>query len=305
MLGKDGRALEYASAEVKGDREFVLKAVARNRMALKHAALELKDDREVVLAAVAKHARALAWASAGLQSDPEVVLAALAHNRMAMEYASVGLLADRDFMIAAVERSGWALAWASPAVQEDREVVLAAVAQAEGAICHAQLPELCRREAAYRESLLAEVGRARAPRLHPLQSIEFIAEIDGRVVDMRMAPPPIAGASQPRSPQARAVRSAGGWSQWQAAHQTSALQRLAFAACFTGLGALCDDLGVTPAQILFGLVRRGAGGYEKVARSAALLEMSAPAVAARAVAQGWHWRDVQVAVSREPELEAL
>lgn len=114
------------------------------------------------------------------------------------------------------------------------------------------------------------------------------AEMDGRVVDMRMVPPPIAGASQPRSVQARAVRSAGGWSPWQAVHQASALQRLAFAACFTGLGALCDDLGVTSAQILYGLVRRSAGGYEKVARSAALLDLSALAVAARAVAQGWH-----------------
>jgi hypothetical protein len=62
---------------MKGDRECVLEAVARNRMALKHASLELKGDREVLLAAVAKHAPALAWASARLQSDPEVVLAAL------------------------------------------------------------------------------------------------------------------------------------------------------------------------------------------------------------------------------------
>jgi hypothetical protein len=61
-VAKDGRALEYASAELKGDREVVLAAVAQDGRALKHASAELKGDREVALAAVAQNgpgARAL------------------------------------------------------------------------------------------------------------------------------------------------------------------------------------------------------------------------------------------------------
>ena len=66
------------------------------------------------------------------------------------------------------------------------------------------------------------------------------------------------------------IRAAGGWFEWQAARLTGALQRLAFAACFsdraTGLALpgggpasaaeLGAGLGVTPTEILFDLVWR-------------------------------------------------
>jgi hypothetical protein len=66
-------------------REEVLVAVARNgqaglgwaKLALRHASAELKGDREVVLAAVAKSGEALYYASAELKGDREVVLAAM------------------------------------------------------------------------------------------------------------------------------------------------------------------------------------------------------------------------------------
>ena len=44
--------LEYASEELKSDREFILSAVKKNGSALEYASKELKSDREVVLAAV-------------------------------------------------------------------------------------------------------------------------------------------------------------------------------------------------------------------------------------------------------------
>ena len=64
------------------------------------------------------------------------------------------------------------------------------------------------------------------------------------------------------------IRAAGGWFEWQAARLTGALQRLAFAACFsdraTGLALpgggpasaaeLGARLGLTPTEILFDLV---------------------------------------------------
>ena len=47
---QDGFALEYASAELRADREVVLAAVQQDGFALGYASAELRADREVVLA---------------------------------------------------------------------------------------------------------------------------------------------------------------------------------------------------------------------------------------------------------------
>jgi hypothetical protein len=65
-------AFQYASEELKGDREVVLAAVAQNYFALQYASEELKGDKEVVLAAVAQGGRALQYASKELKGDKEV-----------------------------------------------------------------------------------------------------------------------------------------------------------------------------------------------------------------------------------------
>ena len=44
---QDGDALQFASEELKNDKEFVLKAVSQNGDALKHASEELKNDIEI------------------------------------------------------------------------------------------------------------------------------------------------------------------------------------------------------------------------------------------------------------------
>ena len=56
----------YAAAELRGDREIVLAAVAQDGNALWYAEAELKGDREIVLAAVAQHGNALRYAAAEL-----------------------------------------------------------------------------------------------------------------------------------------------------------------------------------------------------------------------------------------------
>ena len=66
-VAQDGRALEYAAAELKGDREIVLAAVAQQSHALEYAAAELKRDREIVLVAVAHEGWALKYAPADLK----------------------------------------------------------------------------------------------------------------------------------------------------------------------------------------------------------------------------------------------
>ena len=49
---QSGEALQFASEELKADREVVLAAVQQDGLALEHASEELRANREVVLAAV-------------------------------------------------------------------------------------------------------------------------------------------------------------------------------------------------------------------------------------------------------------
>ena len=45
-VAQDGRALEYAAAELKADKEIVATAVAQDGRALQYAAAELKADKD-------------------------------------------------------------------------------------------------------------------------------------------------------------------------------------------------------------------------------------------------------------------
>ena len=73
---KSGWQLQYASEEIKKDREVVLAAVKKNGYALTYASDELKKDREFILAAVKQDRHALGYASEELQNDPEIRAAA-------------------------------------------------------------------------------------------------------------------------------------------------------------------------------------------------------------------------------------
>eukprot|EP01047_Picozoa_sp_COSAG01_P109623 COSAG01_NODE_38483_length_489_cov_0.633333_2_plen_83_part_00 len=50
-VAQHGYVLEYATAELKGDREIVLAAVAQNGNALRYAAAELKANPDMIIAA--------------------------------------------------------------------------------------------------------------------------------------------------------------------------------------------------------------------------------------------------------------
>jgi hypothetical protein len=66
-------SFNYASKELKSDREFVLKAVDIMGSALEHVSPELKADKEIVLIAIKNNRRAYEFASADLQLDREIV----------------------------------------------------------------------------------------------------------------------------------------------------------------------------------------------------------------------------------------
>ena len=69
----DGDSFNYASEDLKSNREFVLKAVNIKGSVLEYVSPELKADKEVVLIAVKNNERACKFASAGLQSDKEII----------------------------------------------------------------------------------------------------------------------------------------------------------------------------------------------------------------------------------------
>jgi len=73
---KAGLALEYATRDLKADKEFVMAAVTNQGGALKFAADALKHDKEVVMAAVDQDGTALKFALGGLNQDPDCLKAA-------------------------------------------------------------------------------------------------------------------------------------------------------------------------------------------------------------------------------------
>ena len=103
---QNGVALEYASEELRTDREVVLAAVHQNGVALEYASQELRTDREVVLAAVRQNGLAFKYAySLKLHEDREVALAAVHQNRLAFKHTSLKLRGDHEVALAAMHEN--------------------------------------------------------------------------------------------------------------------------------------------------------------------------------------------------------
>ncbi len=167
---QNGAALQYASNELKRNKQIVLAAVSQHDLvmnlskkqffyidsvrkhiagsALKYAFPDLQQDKEVVLAAVTANGMALDYASTDLKQDKEIVLAAVTANGMALDYASTNLQQDEEVVLAAVAQDGNALTYASVDLQNNPEVVTVAVSQDGNALDYASRelqndPEIC------------------------------------------------------------------------------------------------------------------------------------------------------------------
>jgi len=84
---QNGRALQNASPELRGDRELVLEAVRQNGLALQNASENLQGDRELVLEAVTQDGLALQYASPELKKNIEVVSEAVRQNFLGLRFA--------------------------------------------------------------------------------------------------------------------------------------------------------------------------------------------------------------------------
>ena len=107
-LRHNGLILQYASAELRNDREIVGAAVIQNGRALEHASAELRNDREIVSEAVRQNGLALQYASAALRNDREIVSEAVRQNGLALAYSRVVGHAYKEIALEAVKQNGLA-----------------------------------------------------------------------------------------------------------------------------------------------------------------------------------------------------
>ena len=124
---QDGKALKYASPELKADPSIVLPAVQQDGMALQFAHKKLKHKRFVILQAVQQSGMALKFAYKKHRASAGIVLPAVQQNGWALQYASPELKADPSIVLPAVQQHGRALQYASPELKADPIIVLPAV----------------------------------------------------------------------------------------------------------------------------------------------------------------------------------
>ena len=127
VVSKYGHVFKFVSDELKNDKDVVLAAVSNDGAVLEYASDELKNDKEVVLAAVSKFSYALEFASDELKNDKEVVLVVVSKYGHVFKFVSDELKNDKEVVLAAVSNNGDVLKYASDELKNDKEVVLAAV----------------------------------------------------------------------------------------------------------------------------------------------------------------------------------
>eukprot|EP00930_Biecheleria_cincta_P088244 TRINITY_DN77484_c0_g1_i1.p1 TRINITY_DN77484_c0_g1~~TRINITY_DN77484_c0_g1_i1.p1 ORF type:complete len:490 (+),score=66.13 TRINITY_DN77484_c0_g1_i1:56-1471(+) len=106
---QDGRALQYASKDLRNSEPIVLQAVSQNGIALTHASNKLRNSEVIVMQAVSESGEALRYASQKLQSHREIVLRAISQCGRALWYASEALHHDRQFIFKALALNPFAL----------------------------------------------------------------------------------------------------------------------------------------------------------------------------------------------------
>ena len=94
---QDWRALEYASADLQGDKDIVVEAVKQYGLALEYASADLKGNKDIVMEAVKQYGKALECASADLQNDKT------------LQKLAKSATPDRDALHIAAESGYWRL----------------------------------------------------------------------------------------------------------------------------------------------------------------------------------------------------
>jgi len=140
-MQQNWRAWEYAAPELKNDIDLVTRVLSEDGLALQQMSRSIRANRALVLIAVKQTWRALSFASATLRRDATVVRCALVQDVAAMELAAEELKRDLNFARSAVWLQGMALKYLSPELRADRNLVHLACQKQPGALKHVA-PEL-------------------------------------------------------------------------------------------------------------------------------------------------------------------
>ena len=98
-MGKNnGDALDYASDELKDNKEVVLEAIRQYGDALEYTSERLQDNKEVVLIASKQNGLSLKYASKILQDYKEIALEAVKENGYSLKYVSGKLKNDLSIL---------------------------------------------------------------------------------------------------------------------------------------------------------------------------------------------------------------
>jgi len=116
----DWRWLAMAPAEVWGDADLVMKALAQDPTAMQYASGELRSNRGFALEAMQIAGLSLQHVSEDLRADKDVVEVAVRQNRLALRYASPELRADKSLIELAM-RAGEPWRRGGQAVQSEAE----------------------------------------------------------------------------------------------------------------------------------------------------------------------------------------
>lgn len=114
--------------DVFDQRHFVLAAVEKDPLMLQFASRNLKADKELVLHAVKRCWKALEYASCEVRSDEDVVAAALAQNPLALQFAADNIKNDYNLVLEIVKKDPQALMFASKKLRADDVVSATAYA---------------------------------------------------------------------------------------------------------------------------------------------------------------------------------
>lgn len=136
MLERNGCLLEYASEELRDDKEVVLTAIHDCPYSFKYASKRLLGDREIVSVAIEKNnaVDVFRYVSEELQNDIGLALKIVSKYGWALQWMPLSLRSDRDVVLAAVRHWGDAFVFASEDLRNDWEVALTAVRQNRGVL---------------------------------------------------------------------------------------------------------------------------------------------------------------------------
>ncbi len=126
LIKKDGLALQYVNDELKNDSQVVSAACENNPYAIQYAGADIQGNREFMLSWVSQNGLLLRCASDALKNDFKIVSAACDNNPYAIQYAGAGIQGNREFMLSYISQNGLLLQYASDALKKDLEVVFIA-----------------------------------------------------------------------------------------------------------------------------------------------------------------------------------